>query len=285
MGKLMINGEQYPAIVVKAGLDDTQTRKDATWSSDKINEELEDVRNELDIIVEEANKNTTINDEIESLTTTWSSKKTSEEITKITDGTIKINADTVDGKHADYFATADHNHDDKYAPIDINTGVMSVTAGDGIEVTGTAQNPVVGLNEASKGSLAKADTAVQPGDNIEIPSFEDFGTVLNGAGLTVSDAGVGNYFDWKGIGLNLRDSFFHVRLPNEESGNASVGMSDDVASGFNQALKTVTKAGTGLKITETEVTNENELTFKEYQMDIDETVVFILDGGNASNLD
>jgi hypothetical protein len=82
MGKLMINGEQYPAIVVKAGLDDTQTRKDATWSSDKINEELEDVRSELDIIVEEANKNTTINDEATSLTTTWSSKKTSDEITK-----------------------------------------------------------------------------------------------------------------------------------------------------------------------------------------------------------
>ena len=80
MGKLMINGEQYPAIVVKAGLDDTQTRKDATWSSDKINEELEDVRGELDIIVEEANKNTTINDEATSLTTTWSSKKTSDEI-------------------------------------------------------------------------------------------------------------------------------------------------------------------------------------------------------------
>ena len=82
MGKLMINGEQYPAIVVKAGLDDTQTRKDATWSSDKINEELEDVRSELDIIVEEANKNTSINDELESLTTTWSSKKTSDELAK-----------------------------------------------------------------------------------------------------------------------------------------------------------------------------------------------------------
>lgn len=82
MGKLMINGEQYPAIVVKAGLDDTQTRKDATWSSDKINEELEDVRSELDIIVEEANKNTTINDEATSLTTTWSSKKTSDELGK-----------------------------------------------------------------------------------------------------------------------------------------------------------------------------------------------------------
>ena len=82
MGKLMINGEQYPAIVVKAGLDDTQTRKDATWSSDKINEELEDVRSELDIIVEEANKNTTISDGTTSLTTTWSSKKTSDELSK-----------------------------------------------------------------------------------------------------------------------------------------------------------------------------------------------------------
>ena len=47
MGKLMINGEQYPAIIVKAGLDDTQTRKDATWSSNKINEELIDLCLEL----------------------------------------------------------------------------------------------------------------------------------------------------------------------------------------------------------------------------------------------
>lgn len=91
MGKLMINGEQYPAIVVKAGLDDTQTRKDATWSSDKINEELDDVRGELDIIVEEANKNTTINDEVTSLTTTWSSKKTSDELATKKDAVKLLN--------------------------------------------------------------------------------------------------------------------------------------------------------------------------------------------------
>lgn len=94
MGKLMINGEQYPAIVVKAGLDDTQTRKDATWSSNKINEELEDVRSELDIIVEEANKNTTINDEVESLTTTWSSKKTSDEIDALISDTTSSTSST-----------------------------------------------------------------------------------------------------------------------------------------------------------------------------------------------
>ena len=80
MGKIMINGEQYPSFVVKTGLDDSSIVKDKTWSSSKINEELEDVRGELDIIVEEANKNTSINDEVESLTTVWSSKKTSNEL-------------------------------------------------------------------------------------------------------------------------------------------------------------------------------------------------------------
>ena len=46
-------------------------------------------------------------------------------------------------------------------PTPADYGVLSVTAGDGIEVTGTAQNPVVGLNETSKGSLGKADSALQ----------------------------------------------------------------------------------------------------------------------------
>lgn len=61
-------------------INDSEIQTNSTWSSSKINEELEDVRGELDIIVEEANKNTSINDEVESLTTVWSSKKTSDEL-------------------------------------------------------------------------------------------------------------------------------------------------------------------------------------------------------------
>lgn len=58
-------------------------------------------------------------------------------------------------------------------PTSADYGVLSVTAGDGIEVTGTAQNPVVGLNETSKGSLGKADSALQE--------------ITAGTGLKVSD--------------------------------------------------------------------------------------------------
>ena len=77
-------GVSYDVIdYVDRKINDSEIQTNTTWSSSKINEELEDVRGELDIIVEEANKNTSINDEVESLTTVWSSKKTSDEIAKV----------------------------------------------------------------------------------------------------------------------------------------------------------------------------------------------------------
>ena len=72
-------------------INDSEIQTNTTWSSRKINEELEDVRGELDIIVEEANKNTSINDEVESLTTVWSSKKTSGEIATKKDAAKLLN--------------------------------------------------------------------------------------------------------------------------------------------------------------------------------------------------
>lgn len=132
MGKLMINGEQYPAIVIKAGLDDTQTRKDATWSSDKINEEFEDVRSELDIIVEEANKNTTINDEVTSLTTTWSSKKTNDELVKIDE---KYGAYTFGTANATQWLKLTLGNSSKFQPI-----VISDQYGGKVEITGMADD-------------------------------------------------------------------------------------------------------------------------------------------------
>lgn len=59
-------------------------------------------------------------------------------------------ADRLDGHDADYFATADHNHDDKYAPINIDTGVMSVTAEatGGLKVDNTdAKNPKIAIDD------------------------------------------------------------------------------------------------------------------------------------------
>ena len=81
-GFLVINGQTIGLQSSPARINDYEVSKGSVWSSDKVNAELEDVRNELDIIVEEANKNTTISDGITSLTTTWSSKKTSDEIAK-----------------------------------------------------------------------------------------------------------------------------------------------------------------------------------------------------------
>ena len=65
---------------------------------------------------------------------------------------------TDSGKKATDFATADHNHDDKYAPIDIDTGVMSVKAKDegapsssyasGIKVDNTdPKNPKIEIDD------------------------------------------------------------------------------------------------------------------------------------------
>lgn len=65
---------------------------------------------------------------------------------------------TDSGKKAEDFATADHNHDDAYAPIDIDTGVMSVKAKDegtpsssyasGIKVDNTdTKNPKIEIDD------------------------------------------------------------------------------------------------------------------------------------------
>lgn len=59
-------------------------------------------------------------------------------------------ADRLDGHDADYFATATHNHDDKYAPIGIDTGVMSVAAEatGGLKVDNTdVKNPKIAIDE------------------------------------------------------------------------------------------------------------------------------------------
>ena len=74
-------------------INDNTVNPKSVWSSQKLNDELEDVRNELDIIVEEANKSTSINDSVISQTTVWSSKYTSEKIAGVIDDT-KSSGDT-----------------------------------------------------------------------------------------------------------------------------------------------------------------------------------------------
>ena len=74
-------------------INDNTVNPKSVWSSQKVNDELEDVRNELDIIVEEANKSTSINDSVTSQTTVWSSKYTSEKIAGVIDDT-KSSGDT-----------------------------------------------------------------------------------------------------------------------------------------------------------------------------------------------
>lgn len=64
-------------------INDATTNTKTTWSSSKINEELEDVRSELDVIIEGANKETPIDDTVASLTTVWSSKKISEDLAEL----------------------------------------------------------------------------------------------------------------------------------------------------------------------------------------------------------
>lgn len=121
------------------------------------------------------------------------------------------------------------------------------------------------------------DEYVKLGDPITIGT-EDNGTVLSGGGVSFNDDMGSASLGTDGININTHNTYFNIKVSAGELQEAS--MSEDIALGLNQSLKAVTKAGTGLKVTET-----GSEGAKEYQMDIDETVVFILDGGNASNLD
>ena len=47
MGKIMINGESYPSYVVKTGVDDTGIFEDKAWSSKKTSDEITKVDTEL----------------------------------------------------------------------------------------------------------------------------------------------------------------------------------------------------------------------------------------------
>ena len=55
MGKIMINGEQYPSFVAKTGLDDTGIFEDKAWSSKKTSDEIAEVETALPNIKKFAN--------------------------------------------------------------------------------------------------------------------------------------------------------------------------------------------------------------------------------------
>ena len=74
MGKIMINGEQYPSCVVKSDIDDSRISDKKAWSSAKVNNELEDIRNELVTVAEEVGAE--ISDSTTSTDAVWSSNKT-----------------------------------------------------------------------------------------------------------------------------------------------------------------------------------------------------------------
>ena len=143
------------------------------------------------------------------------------------------------------------------------------------EITVTKKN--VNLDDYALSNHNHDDKYVKLGDPITIGT-EDNGTVLGNGGVSFNDDMGSASLGTDGISIDTNNTHFKIKVSAGELQEAS--MSEDIALGLNQSLKAVTKAGTGLKVTET-----GSEGAKEYQMDIDDTIVFILDGGNASNLD